>query len=142
VHHFVSAGFAWDDPHALDVLEAADPTGVFAEAIIRVPFGNSAANAMAALTAHETTGRTVVMDFELPRAGENEVFDDDDAVADWVEQVARQAAVRSAVPVFLDGFMDHDRGYYRYHGLIDRAFNPRPALGRLISVAARGRHEG
>jgi len=31
------------------------------------------------------------------------------------------------VEVFLDTFMDLDRGYFPRHGLFDRRFNPRPA---------------
>ena len=40
--------------------------------------------------------------------------------------------------IFLDTFMDHDRGYYPRHGLIDRRFDPRPALYALIREAAAG----
>jgi hypothetical protein len=73
---------------------------------------------------------------ELPRAGESRVFDDDGAVADRVEEAVRAAIDFPSVSIFLDGFMDHDRSYYPRHGLIDRRFNPRPALYRLIEIAS------
>ena len=39
--------------------------------------------------------------------------------------------------VFVDGFVDHDRSYYPHIGLVDRRFNPRPALERLIMTSAQ-----
>ena len=70
---------------------------------------------------------------EMPRALESGVFDNDDAVARRVAEAAAVGLRHPEVPMFLDGFMDHDRGYYRRHGLIDRRFNPRPAMHALIS---------
>jgi len=72
----------------------------------------------------------------LPRAGEGEVFEHDDAVAERVGEAIAVASVQREVAVFLDGFADHDRGYYRRHGLIDRRHAPRPALYLAIAMAA------
>jgi hypothetical protein len=82
-------------------------------------------------------GRRAVLNVELPRAGENEPFTDDIAVADLVAAAVSASAENPEVVVFLDGFVDRDRGYYPHHGLIDRRYNPRPALQRLIAEAAR-----
>jgi hypothetical protein len=82
-------------------------------------------------------GRNAVVIVELPRAGESTVFDDDETVAVRIEEIVNEASTQPDVPVFLDGFIDHDRGYYPRHGLIDRAFNPRPALHRLIESSSR-----
>ncbi len=73
---------------------------------------------------------------ELPRGSESAMFDDDEAVAERVAETADAARSEPDVDVFLDGFMDHDRGYYPRHGLIDRSFNPRPALYRLIESSS------
>ena len=72
----------------------------------------------------------------LPRAGESIDFEDDDAVAARVDAAVRAAGEHPGVSLFLDAFMDHDRGYYPRHGLIDRSFNPRAALYELIRVSA------
>jgi hypothetical protein len=45
--------------------------------------------------------------------------------------------------VFLDTFVDHDRGYYPRHGLLDRRYNPRPGyyvLYHLRSALGGDRH--
>jgi len=56
---------------------------------------------------------------------------DDAAIARRVEATARAAAGHPDVRVFLDTFMDVDRGYYTRNGLIDRRCHPRPASWRL-----------
>ena len=81
-------------------------------------------------------GRGALVNVELPRASESRRFDDDAAVAERVAEAAQAALRHPDVGVFLDGFVDHDRGYYPRHGLIDRRYNPRPALHRLITEAA------
>ena len=40
------------------------------------------------------------------------------------------------IDLLVDGFVDHDRSYYPHHGLIDRRYNPRRALYRLIAVSS------
>ena len=81
-------------------------------------------------------GRRAVAVVELPRGSESATFDDDEVVADRVVEAASAALLEPGVAVFLDGYMDHDRGYYPRHGLIDRSFNPRIALYRLIRISS------
>ena len=64
------------------------------------------------------------------------VFADDGAVADRVTEAVHASKLVPGAVVFLDGFVDHDRSYYPRHGLIDRLFNPRPALYALITASA------
>jgi hypothetical protein len=52
-------------------------------------------------------------------------------------EAVRAARRHPGAAIFLDTFMDHDRGYYPRHGLIDRRFDPRPALYALIAASAR-----
>jgi hypothetical protein len=73
---------------------------------------------------------------ELPRAGEATTFDDDAVVSTRVAETVVAAREYPDAAIFLDGFMDHDRGYYPRHGLIDRHHNPREALYRLIERTA------
>jgi len=67
----------------------------------------------------------------LPRATESTAFKDDAAVACRVAEALVAARMYPEIPVYLDGFSDHDRGYFPRHGLIDRRGNPRPALVAL-----------
>jgi predicted phosphodiesterase len=136
VHHFVSGGFSTRNDAMLEGLLAIDRDGVFDEIVLRIPDaeeirrGVAEANAVAA-----ATGRGAVVIVELPRGRESTVFGDDEVVALRVGDAARASAETPDAGLFLDGFIDHDRGYYPRHGLIDRSFNPRPALYRLIDAA-------
>jgi len=137
VHHFVTSGFDSTADPTLDGLLEADATGLIGEIVFRLapdqPIGPAFA---AAADVAAAAGRGAIVNVELPRAGENIHFDDDEAVADRVEEAARAALEHPDVAVLLDGFADHDRSYYPRHGLIDRRFNPRPALHRLIAIAS------
>ncbi len=134
VHHFVVSGF---DPAGGPLLERfleADPLGLFPELVFRVA-GPPDAGIAAAVATTSKSDRSAVVDVALPRAGEAVVFDDDGAVADLVGEAVAAARLHPYVRVFLDGFIDHDRGYYRRHGLVDRRHAPRPALYRVIAEA-------
>jgi 3',5'-cyclic AMP phosphodiesterase CpdA len=138
VHHFVSSGFSPNDGVDIAEVDRLDPTGRVAELVFRSSGSDTVADDMAAVSrAAAAMGRRAVLNVELPRAGENESFTDDVAVADLVAAAVSASAENPDVVVFLDGFVDHDRGYYPHHGLIDRRYNPRPALQRLIVEAAR-----
>ena len=84
----------------------------------------------------------------LPRAGESSLFDDDAAVARRVVIAALAAAANPGVRVILDAFLDHDRGYYPRHGLMDRQTVPRAAfhalrnLSRLLPAGASITRDG
>ncbi len=73
---------------------------------------------------------------DLPRGSESATFDDDEGIGDRVATAALAASSEPDVAVFLDGFMDPDRGYYPRNGLIDRSFNPDAAFYRLIEVSS------
>jgi 3',5'-cyclic AMP phosphodiesterase CpdA len=137
VHHFVAAGFSVHDDPTLDRWHRIDTGGRFDELVFRIPWTDPIGGGVAeARTRAAAFGRGPVVVVELPRRSESATFDDDEAVADRVAEAARAAASEPDVAVFLDGFMDHDRGYYPRHGLIDRSFNPRTALYRLIEIAS------
>lgn len=137
-HHFVTAGFDPVDANLLERWIEADPHGAVPELLFRIAWTEPIEESVAAAAAcAEAVGRRAVVGVELPRAGESRLFEDDDAVAARVAEAVIAADRHPGVAVFLDGFMDHDRGYYPHHGLVDRRFNPRPALYRLIEEAAR-----
>jgi 3',5'-cyclic AMP phosphodiesterase CpdA len=133
VHHFVAAGFAIDGDPALSHLVEIDRGVAFGELVFRIPWtdpigdGIRRAGEIAAVS-----DRRAIVIVELPRGSESVPFEDDETVARRVGEAVGRAIDSPGVSVFLDGFMDHDRGYYPRRGLIDRSFNPRPALYRLI----------
>ena len=61
---------------------------------------------------------------------------DDTAVANRVAETVAAAFIARSVEVLLDTFVDHDRGYFVRHGLIDRRYNPRPAYHALRHLCA------
>jgi 3',5'-cyclic AMP phosphodiesterase CpdA len=135
VHHFVAAG--WPPGDDVDGFAVMDPHGTADELVFRVPHGSDIAHAaMRAATGAGAHGRSAVIIVDLPRGSESVMFADDAAVAARVEEAVHAAVSNPDVSVFLDGFLDHDRGYYPRHGLLDRAYNPRPALYRLIEAAS------
>jgi hypothetical protein len=136
VHHFVAAGFDPFDTSAVEAAAKGDKHRVIDEFVFRIPDGSEMSDALAgAVALSGRLDRAAVADVALPRGGESIVFDDDEAVAGRVADIARAALTHRQVAVFLDGFMDHDRSYYPHHGLVDRRYNPRPALLRLIDVS-------
>ncbi len=138
VHHFVTAGFSTDAVAEVAGLAAADSEGLVDEIGFRVAPGDEIEPGMvAAQHLAEAQNRRAVVTVELPRRGESTRLVDDDAVADRVEEAVRAALRHPQVPVFLDSFVDHDRSYYPRNGLIDRRYNPRPALERLIELASK-----
>lgn len=139
VHHFVHAGFGPGDSDLIRTLALADRS-VLSELVFRIAPDEEMRSAVeVARQTAATFGLTPVVLVELPRSGEAGVFDDDAAVANVVGDAAAAACAYPEMAVFLDGFMDHDRSYYRRHGLIDRRHNPRTGLYRLIEEAARPR---
>ena len=64
----------------------------------------------------------------FPRVDEGIICDRDQEVANLAaESLTAAYAVHQAV-IFLDTFVDHDRGYYPRHGLLDRRYNPRTGM--------------
>lgn len=128
--HFPAAGFAPDDPQ-LARLPACDGVVVRVSPEVEPWQGVAAA-------AEAVQGPAAVAQVMLPRHGEGTAFVDDLAVARRVAQAMLAAVAWPQVQVQLDGFVDHDRGYYPRNGLIDRRGDPRPAwhvlrhLGRLV----------
>ena len=61
----------------------------------------------------------------LPRLNEGVNFANDEKIANYVTETWAAAVACPELTLIFDTFMDHDRGYYPRHGLIDRRFNPR-----------------
>jgi predicted phosphodiesterase len=135
VHHFVAAG--WRTDAELSRIGLADPMGTIDDLVFHIADGlDVEAGVREAVHGAREVGRGAVVIIELPRASESVAFTDDGAVGDRVVDAVRAAKANPEAVVYLDGFMDHDRGYYPRHGLINRAYNPRRALYRLVEAAS------
>ena len=70
----------------------------------------------------------MIVQVVFPRVDEGVLCDRDQDVANLAAQsLAAAYAVKDAL-VFFDTFVDHDRGYYPRHGLLDRRYNARIGL--------------
>jgi 3',5'-cyclic AMP phosphodiesterase CpdA len=62
---------------------------------------------------------------QLPREDQGLIYAEDREISNRVAETLVTSFTSPGVTVFLDTFVDHDRGYYPRHGLLDRRYNPR-----------------
>jgi len=72
-----------------------------------------------------------LINLQLPRLDEGVRFEDDDRLQSFMVDAYKASRTMVNTTVFLDTFVDSDRGYYPRNGLLDRRFNPRPAFYAL-----------
>jgi 3',5'-cyclic AMP phosphodiesterase CpdA len=127
--HFAPHGFAPDDP---DLARSGGEGRLFR---VDPEVEPEAAIAAAMRAASDQAVAALVL---LPRAGEGAAFTDDEAVTRRVVATFHAARTFPAAHVFLDTTVDHDRGYFPRHGLLDRRGGPRPAFHALRALARGG----
>ena len=131
--HFVAHGFSPGD----DVDSLARRAGDADEIVFRVApdaaVWESVAQAAELVAGH---GFRAVINVQLPRREEGRMFDDDVLVANRVVEAEVAARAFRDTTVFIDGFIDHDRGYYPRVGLLDRRGDPRGGLRALVAFAS------
>ncbi len=76
-----------------------------------------------------------VVNLQLPRRDEGVCFDDDSRLGAFIVEAYRASQLMTHTTVFVDTFVDSDRGYYPRIGLVDRRYNPRPAFYALKLAA-------
>ncbi|WP_226573920.1 metallophosphoesterase family protein [Acuticoccus sediminis] len=126
-HHYVSYGFApeaWDEVASF----ARGLGGAVASLAFTLGWEVALAETVPDLAAKaEALGLSLVANVRLQSENPAEAADDQAAIA---ARVAEAMVVAHAVPsaqLFLDTFIDHDRGYFPRGGLYDRRLNPNPA---------------
>jgi hypothetical protein len=125
--HFVPHGFAADeDPREIGI-------GVLGEGVVYRVDDDVAAN-IAALARSPGHAVALVM---VPRDAEGRAQTDDSVVTERAVAAFDAARAHPHVTVILDTTVDHDRGYFPRHGLLDRRGNPREAFRALMRRAAR-----
>jgi hypothetical protein len=87
--------------------------------------------------------RGVVL-LNMPRRTEAIPFEDDNEIARVTAETLIASLTVEDVDVILDTLVDHDRGYFPRHGLMDRRYNPRLAYHtfRHLNRAVSGGREG
>ena len=70
----------------------------------------------------------------MPRLNEGKRFDDEKKLEKFIIDVYKTSRTMENSTVFLDTFVDNDRGYFPRIGLLDRRLNPRKAFHALKSV--------
>jgi hypothetical protein len=79
----------------------------------------------------------------MPRRTEAIAFTDDQKIANVVGETLISSLAANQIEVVLDTLIDHDRGYFPRHGIIDRRYNPRLAyhVFRHLHRAVSGRRD-
>ncbi|MDD9821663.1 MAG: metallophosphoesterase [Gammaproteobacteria bacterium] len=132
--HVIEHGFALRDAAdaTLDEWLSGAHAAAFAKYVLRLRFDESLDDAVAiAQQQFERFGKPAVIQLRL--AANNPAQNHDDEV--WLCRRLAAAAVlghsHAGVEVCCDSFADADRGYFPHAGVVDRRYNPRPAL-RLL----------
>ena len=127
--HFVSYGFRPQDSALVHDFLALDGARDAVDSVVfRIPFDAPLwpqVQALEAFLQEERIGgiANVRLASENPAA----INDDDAAIAMRVAEALCAAHCARSLTLFLDTYIDLDRGYFPRHGLFDRRFNPRPA---------------
>ncbi|RMF86124.1 MAG: serine/threonine protein phosphatase [Nitrospinota bacterium] len=125
-HHFVRHGFRAADAGALAVLDKV--AGCIDGVVFSLPPEEQPWEGIARIRQQASSRGIAPLVHVQMQGSDNPALAhiDDQAIANRVAESVLAALV-NAVPLFLDTFIDHDRGYHVRHGLLDRRCNPRPA---------------
>jgi len=69
---------------------------------------------------------SAVVHVQLPRASEGVMCVNDRQISNRIIETLAASLAMENIEIWLDTFIDHDRGYYPRNGLLDRRYNPRP----------------
>jgi hypothetical protein len=153
--HFVAHGFRASEIEQIDefLKNAPDAKETVDAYVFRISLDRSPwedVQALHRLVSERNT--TAIANIRLASENPAEYITDDRKLANQVAEAVMAGYAYEDVSVFIDTFMDLDRGYFPRHGLFDRRFNPRPAsfvfkylqstiLGVGANVKLGARHE-
>jgi len=128
--HFASHGFSWKQADEAEawlsgVGDLADDVGL----TFRVSPWDEPASTLREIERRSRRARLI--NLQLPRLDEGVCFDDDERLQAFIVDAYNASRTMANTTVFVDTFVDSDRGYYPRIGLLDRRFNPRPAFYAL-----------
>ncbi len=124
--HFVSYGFRTSE---LDLIEEFLPSrGLVEGFVFRLGFDESPWEAVPRIARFARDhGIRAAINIRLASENPAEYNRDDRAIANQVAEALLAAFAAGDCEVFIDTYVDVDRGYFPRHGLFDRRYNPRPA---------------
>ena len=136
--HFASHGFSLADAPFLEwaMRELSLADRVDGVTLRASPFERPWAGTSSLFARIEASDLLALVNVQLPRSNEGVAFEDDAQTANCVLEAALVAMAYPSASVFIDTFVDHDRGYYPRNGLIDRRYNPRPAFHAMRTFEA------
>ena len=137
-YHFIKHGFLPDDEEEIrtcfeQLHDAADLDGL----VFRLGWSYRPWDAIRRV--YESASRSgMLSSVHVQLAGETPAEDrtDDLANANRVAETLAAASVLDLESVFIDTFVDHDRGYFVRNGLVDRRYNPRMGARVFRHLAA------
>jgi 3',5'-cyclic AMP phosphodiesterase CpdA len=124
--HFVSYGFHASELDLIeDFLGARGAIGGF---VFRLRFDDSPWEIIPRIADFARDhGVRAAINVRLASENPAEYNQDDRAIANQVAEAMLAAFASGDCEVFIDTYVDVDRGYFPRHGLFDRRYNPRPA---------------
>ena len=128
--HFVAHGFRVSEMDQIDgFLEKAPEAKQTVDAyVFRISLDRSPWEDVQELHRLMSERNTkAIVNIRLASENPAEYITDDLKLANQVAEAVLVGYAYDDVSVFIDTFMDLDRGYFPRHGLFDRRFNPRPA---------------
>lgn len=128
--HFVAHGFRASESGQIDSFRDAAHAhaGAVDAYVFRVALDRSPFEEIKDIHAWAADAETrAVANIRLASENPAEYVVDDERLANHVAEAVLAGYAFDDVAVYIDTFMDLDRGYFPRHGLFDRRFNPRPA---------------
>jgi calcineurin-like phosphoesterase family protein len=132
--HFPSHGFQLTDRGLISQLvNEGDEKNPVDGIVFRIPPGSNLSEGIteAKRFANELKLEAVAH-VQLPRKSEGEMPENEGEISNLLAETLTIASTK--VNIFLDTFIDHDRGYYPRRGIIDRRGNPNPGYHVLKTL--------
>ena len=122
--HYICHGFHVDETEQLESI--LPKKGLIDGFVFQVDQGDAPLKSIMKISEYaESKGFKAIANVRLGSEDPAEFFADDDYVAGKAVEAVVAAYAYPEVRVFLDTFVDHDRGYFPRVGLYDRRINPR-----------------
>jgi hypothetical protein len=129
--HFIKHGFTSDQRNEIArYFEAKDARKAFDGVVFRLDHKSPALEEMNSITRLAEELRIAAAVHAQMQGSDNAAFAyrEDREIANRVAEITVAAGMHPNIETFFDTFLDHDRGYFRRNGFLDRSYNPRPAF--------------
>lgn len=131
-YHVIDHGFTPRDAAALEKWLSGAQAAAFAKYVLRLPFDESVGEAAAfAQEKFERFGKPAVIQLRLSANNPAHNLDDDARLCRKLAEAAVLGHSHRNCEICCDSFADNDRGYFPHAGVVDRLYNPRPAMWLL-----------